>query len=219
MRNLFEGKPPLYLISDTTISNLSHREVFKIAIRGGVKVIQLREKYMTKKEIYKEAMVIRRITKRHGITFIINDYVDLAYIVDADGVHLGQDDIPLREARRILGMDKIIGVSTHTLKQAIDAENGGADYIGYGPIFHTATKDAGRPKGVGLLKEIRGRVNIPIVAIGGITLEDLKVVLDTGVDAVAMLSGILKGNIRENIKRFMAISGLGRLKDWKICNL
>lgn len=207
MLGLFKDIPPLYLISDTIISKLTHREIFRIAVSLGVRFIQLREKHMSKRELYKEAMAIRRITKRHNTIFIINDYVDIAHLVDADGVHLGQDDLPLREARRILGNDKIIGISTHTLKQAIDAEKEGADYIGYGPIFYTHTKNAGRPKGIDSLRRIREYVGIPVVAIGGITIDNAREVLDAGADAVAMLSGILRGNVKENIKRFMAISG------------
>ncbi len=140
---------------------------------------------MPSRQLFEEAMTIKRLILRNKALFIINDYVDIAYIVDADGVHLGQDDMPLREARKILGKDKIIGISTHTLKQAIDAEDDGADYIGYGPIFYTNTKDAGRPTGISSLRRIRKHVSIPIVAIGGITIDNVREVLGAG--AVLML--------------------------------
>jgi thiamine-phosphate diphosphorylase len=203
MKHLFRGIPPLYLISDTSISNLTHREICRKALANGVKVIQIREKSMSKRELFKEAMYIRRLTQRHNAIFIINDYVDIAYLVDADGVHLGQDDLPLRETRRVIGKDRFIGISTHTLKQAIEAEKEGADYIGFGPLFYTDTKEAGQPKGINSLKKVRRHVDIPVVAIGGITMRNFKEVLDAGADAVAMISGILKGDIEANIKGFL----------------
>jgi len=207
MKNIFKDAPPLYLISDRVISNLSHRDIFRIGVSEGVRVIQLREKEMTKRQIYEEAKIIREITRDTRTIFIINDHVDIAYVVGADGVHLGQDDLPLREARRILGRDKIIGISTHTLREAIDAERGGADYIGYGPIFHTTTKETKRPMGIDSLKRVRESVNIPVVAIGGITIEDSREVMDAGADAVAMISCILRGDIRKNIRSFITMSG------------
>jgi thiamine-phosphate diphosphorylase len=120
-------------------------------------------------------------------------------------VHLGQDDLPVKEARKILGKDRIIGISTHTLEQAREADRDGADYIGFGPVFHTTTKDAGDPKGVEMLREIKMQVRIPVVAIGGITLENIRPVLEAGADAVAVSSALLKGDIEENIERFLEI--------------
>jgi len=207
MKRLFKCIPPLYLISDTSITNLTHREICRRALISGVRVIQLREKAMSKRELFVEAMYIRRLTYRYGATFIINDYVDIAYLVDADGVHLGQDDLPLREARRLLGMNRIIGISTHTLRQAVDAEKGGADYIGFGPVFPTGTKQAGRPRGIGLLKRVIMQVNVPVIAIGGITIKNAGDILGAGAEGVAMISGILKGDIKRNIRSFMDISG------------
>jgi thiamine-phosphate pyrophosphorylase len=206
MRRVFKGIPPLYLISDTAISNLTHRQICRRALDAGVRVIQMREKSMSKRELFREAMYIRRLTHRYNAIFIINDYVDIAYLVGADGVHLGQDDLPLKEARKILGRKRLIGISTHTLRQAIKAEIEGADYIGYGPIFYTDTKQAGRPKGIGSLKRVTVHVNIPVVAIGGITIDNAREVLDAGADLVAMISGILRGDIKGNIRRFMALS-------------
>jgi thiamine-phosphate diphosphorylase len=174
-------------------------------LRAGAKWVQYRDKEKSRREIYKEAIRLRRLTKKFNAVFIVNDYADIALAVDADGVHLGQDDLPIREARRIMGKDKIIGISTHSLEQAKEAEKEGADYIGFGPIFHTTTKDAGIPKGADMLKEIKRHVQIPVVAIGGINLENLKSVLDAGVDAVAVASAILKGDIENNVKIFMEI--------------
>ncbi len=156
-----------------------------------------------KKDIYKEAAAIREYTKKRGVTFIVNDYIDIALAVDADGVHLGQDDMPIEEVRKIMGRRKILGVSTHNLKQAIQAENSGADYIGFGPIFHTGTKDAGRPRGLKKLEKIRSHIGIPIVAIGGIAIENVGDVLHAGADACAVISGILSGKIRDNVKGYL----------------
>ncbi|MBI4680882.1 MAG: thiamine phosphate synthase [Nitrospirae bacterium] len=168
MKNLFINERALFLITDRTISNLSLAKMTEKAIRAGIKTIQLREKNMTKKELYKEALSIRKFTLKYRATFIINDYVDIALAVNADGVHLGQEDMPIKEARKLLGENKIIGISTHSLKQAVDAQRAGADYIAFGPIFKTTTKDAGSPKGIEFLIEIKKHIKIPVVAIGGI---------------------------------------------------
>ncbi|MBI5410316.1 MAG: thiamine phosphate synthase [Nitrospirae bacterium] len=193
----------LYLITDRNVAGLSHIQIARRAISAGIRIIQLREKQMSKKELFNEALAIRKLTFKHKALFIINDYIDMALAVDADGVHLGQEDMPLEEARRIMGK-KIIGISTHTLKQAVEAERAGADYIGFGPMFHTATKDAGRPKGLRALKQIRRHIKIPIVAIGGITPENLLSVLGAGADAPAVMSAILRGDIRKNTKKFLS---------------
>jgi thiamine-phosphate pyrophosphorylase len=203
LKNPFTKNRALYLITDRTISGLSHVEMTRQAISTGIKIIQLREKLMSKREFYKEALSVRTLSVRHRMILIINDYVDIAMAVDADGVHLGQEDMPLEEARRIFGKNKIIGVSTHTLKQAIDAERRGADYIGFGPIFKTTTKDAGHPKGINSLIEVKRHIKIPVVAIGGINLENVSDVLRVRVDAVAVASAILSGDMKTNIKRFL----------------
>ncbi|RJQ21487.1 MAG: thiamine phosphate synthase [Nitrospiraceae bacterium] len=191
----------LYLITDRHLAGLSHIQIARRAIAAGLRVIQLREKHMSKNELYNEALAIRILTGKYKATFIINDYIDIALAVNADGVHLGQEDMPVEEARKIMGK-KIIGVSTHSLRQAVRAEQAGADYIGFGPMFATSTKDAGRPKGLGRLKEVRRHIKIPIVAIGGITQENFLPVLETGADAVAVMSAVLKGDIEKNVKGF-----------------
>jgi thiamine-phosphate pyrophosphorylase len=174
-------------------------------LKTGVKWIQYREKDKTRKEMYEDSARLRGLTKEHQAVFIVNDYADIALSVDADGVHLGQDDLPLKEARSIMGRKKIIGISTHNVEQAIAAEAEGADYIGFGPVFHTTTKDAGKPRGTAILREIKRQVRIPVIAIGGINLENLESVLDTGIDAVAVSSAILRGNIEAHAKNFMEI--------------
>lgn len=195
----------LCFITDRKVSGLSYEDMTLKALMRGVRWVQYREKERSRREIYEGAAKLRRITKDYNALFIVNDFVDIATCVNADGVHLGQDDLPLKEARKIIGKDRIIGISTHSLEQAIEAEKNGADYIGFGPVFHTLTKDAGKPRGIDILREVKNHTKIPVVAIGGINLENIRSVLDTGVDAVAIASAILSGNIGENTRRFMVL--------------
>jgi len=195
----------LCFITDSKISDLSYEEMTLKVLMGGVRWIQYREKERSRRKIYEKAVRLRRIAKDYNALFIVNDFVDIAICVNADGVHLGQDDLPLKEARKIIGKHRIIGISTHSLEQAIEAEKNGADYIGFGPVFHTLTKDAGEPRGIDILREVKNHTKIPIVAIGGISLENIRSVLDTGVDAVAIASAILSGDIGENTRRFMVL--------------
>ncbi|KPK00219.1 MAG: hypothetical protein AMK71_08575 [Nitrospira bacterium SG8_35_4] len=205
MRKLFAGNDKLYLLTDTTIARLSHIQIVRKALSAGVRTIQLREKNISKKELYKVAVSIQEIVIKYRAKLIINDYVDIAKAVDADGVHLGQEDMPVEEARKVLGKQKVIGISTHSLAQAVRAERAGADYIGFGPIFQTSTKDAGRPKGINGLRKIRKRILIPVVAIGGITWENVHEVLESGADACAIAAGILSGDIKKNIMKFIDV--------------
>jgi thiamine-phosphate pyrophosphorylase len=173
-----------------------------VALKAGAGWIQYREKEKSRREIYHEALRLRGLTQGAGAMFVVNDHADIALAVDADGVHLGQDDLPLSEARKMLGK-RIIGISTHSLPEAMQAAWGGADYIGFGPVFHTSTKEAGEPKGVEMLREIKRHVKIPVVAIGGISPENLSEVLDAGADGVAVASAIFRGDIYENVRSFM----------------
>ncbi len=132
------------------------------------------------------------MVREAGAVFVVNDHADIAAAVDADGVHLGQDDLPIEQARRILGGAKIIGISTHSPAEARDAEKAGANYIGFGTIFPTETKDTGILQGVDAIKEIRQAVSIPIVAIGGINLANARSVIAAGADGIAVISAILK---------------------------
>ena len=137
------------------------------------------------------------MTKQKGAVFIVNDHADIAAAVDANGVHLGQEDLPIEHARKLLGTKKIIGVSTHDIDQAVAAQEGGADYIGFGPVFETGTKNAGPRKGREQLSLVRKAVSIPLIAIGGITLENVADVISAGADGVAVISAILSsGDIK-----------------------
>lgn len=178
--------------------------ITRTVLQTGIACVQFREKENTRREIYEEALKLRKLTSRFNAKLIINDYADIARAVDADGVHIGQDDLPLDAARTIM-KDKIIGISTHNLAQAKAAESGGADYIGFGPVFHTTTKNAGKPLGIKNLRMITEHVSIPVMAIGGINPDNLNSVMDAGADAIAVATAILDGDIRENIERFMNI--------------
>ncbi len=193
----------LYLITDRNISGLTHTRIARQAIAAGVGTLQLREKNLSKKEIYQEALSIRAVSLKYKTKFIVNDYIDIALAVDADGVHLGQEDMPVEYARKIMGRQKIIGVSTHSKMQAVRAQEAGADYIGFGPVFDTLTKDAGCPKGLKALKEIKRHIGLPIVAIGGITWENINETMNSGADACAVASGILLGNIKTNVQKYV----------------
>ena len=199
--------PIIYPIIDGSIVTLDNiGKTAEAIIDGGAKILQLRAKSLSSKEFLETARIIRKITKDKGTVFIVNDRVDIALLTDADGVHLGQDDLPVKEARRLLGNNKIIGYSTHNLREALEAVRLPVDYISFGPIFPTKTKeDAQTPKGLKGLSEVRKAVEIPIVAIGGITETNMVHVLKEGVEGVAMISEILTvKDISQKINRVIA---------------
>jgi thiamine-phosphate pyrophosphorylase len=166
-------------------------ELVAAQIRGGADVIQLREKEMSKRDRLDFGLKLRELTRQEGVLFIVNDDVDLALILDADGVHLGQDDIPIRFARPLM-KDKIIGVSTHSLNQAEEAVASGADYIGVGPVFETATKeDRENLVGLNLLPKIKDICPIPYVAIGGIGKDNIASLAEAGCHRAAVISDIM----------------------------
>lgn len=189
-------------ITDRKSCSVPVYEAAFAVLKAGVTFIQYRQKEGTRREIYEEALKFRTLTRHFNAILIINDHADIAMAVDADGVHLGQEDLPLREARRIMGK-KIVGISTHDLDQAKEAEEGGADYIGFGPLFHSDTKDAGSPRGTEGLKLIRQQVGIPVVAIGGINIDNIASVMRAGADAVAVASALCRGNAAANAERFV----------------
>jgi thiamine-phosphate pyrophosphorylase len=195
----------IYFITDRTYCSLSLPEMVSAVLKAGIRFIQYRDKDRTRREIYYEALRLRELARSFNAAFIINDHADIALAVDADGLHLGQEDLPLKEARRIVGR-KIIGISTHNLRQALEAEAGGADYIGFGPIFNTSTKDAGLPKGLDNLRTIKQNVSIPVVAIGGINAGNITQVFDSGADAAAIATGICKGDINKNAELLVGLA-------------
>ncbi|MBI1910583.1 MAG: thiamine phosphate synthase [Deltaproteobacteria bacterium] len=182
----------LYAIIDSSYLKIGDMEKAAVKIlEGGAKIIQLRAKDFGSNDMLEAAMFLKTAAQKYNAIFIMNDRIDIAMLSGADGVHLGQDDIPVTEARKLLG-NKIIGISTHDPKEATEAEAQGADYISFGPIFATKTKkDAQTPRGIEYLKEIRKAVTLPIAAIGGITEGNMKEVLLAGADSVAIISDIL----------------------------
>jgi thiamine-phosphate pyrophosphorylase len=161
------------------------------AIAAGVRFFQYRSKRGPRKYIYETCVRLALLARAAGVLFIVNDHADIAAAVDADGAHLGQDDLPIEFARKMLGTKKLIGISTHNREQALAAEQAGADYVGFGPVFETSTKDAGTVQGCEALTLIRKTVSIPVIAIGGITHANVRDVLNAGADGVAIISAIL----------------------------
>ncbi|PIQ89962.1 MAG: thiamine phosphate synthase [Candidatus Omnitrophica bacterium CG11_big_fil_rev_8_21_14_0_20_42_13] len=188
---------------------LKGRNILKTANRlilGGADIIQLRFKNTALSKVIQDALRISRLAKKHNTIFIINNRLDIALLSRADGVHLGQEDVPVRLARRMLGKDKIIGVSCHSLSQLLKAQNEKADYLSVGPIFSTPTKPQYKPVGLGLLKKAKKKIKIPYLAIGGINLSNLEEVLNAGAKGVAVVrAACCAGDIPGTIKKFKRI--------------
>lgn len=199
--------PKVYPITDANITKLSHLEQVKQLIAGGAKLIQLREKHASPKEFYESAKEVMDFVQNTDVKIIINDRIDIALTVKADGVHLGQDDISPISAREILGEDAIIGFSTHNVIEAIEATKFPLNYVAIGPIFDTATKEnPDATIGIDGLKSVREAIgNFPLVAIGGIDFENYHPVLENGADSVAIISAILKpsNQIAANLNRLV----------------
>ena len=182
----------LYLVTDSEI--LKDRDFYKCiedAIKSGVTMVQLREKNTDGKVFLEKAIKLRELTNKYNVTFVINDRIDIAMLVDADGVHIGQSDIDAVSARKLLGDNKIIGVSARNLQEAKIAKENGADYLGIGAMFSTSTKSDAKLVSFNTLEEIIKEVNLPFVLIGGITLDNVKKLKHFKPDGYALVSGIL----------------------------
>ncbi len=192
----------LYLVTDRNMigDHYFYRGIEE-AIQGGVTMVQLREKTLSTLEFYKTAVRVKEITTNYHIPLIINDRLDMVLAVDADGLHIGQEDMPLEVARRILGNNKIIGVSAGTLEEALTAQKQGADYLGIGAVFPTSTKEDAHLVSFNTLKQIKSSVKIPIVAIGGIKEENAASVMKAGVDGISVISAILGQPDRKEASR------------------
>jgi thiamine-phosphate pyrophosphorylase len=186
----------LCVITDVETQNkYSHIELTKLAIKGGADIIQFRDKKMPTCELIKTAIKMKRLCDSANVLFIVNDRVDVAMISNADGVHLGQDDIPTKEARRLLGNNKIIGKTAHNLLEALKNEIDGADYIGFGHIFTTNSKIRNtKPKGTKKLNRICSKLRIPVLAIGGIGPGNVHSVMSTGVHGIAVIGSVVKSD-------------------------
>ncbi|MFB3895964.1 MAG: thiamine phosphate synthase [bacterium] len=215
----------LYVVTDPALSKgRAVEEVVTAAIAGGATAIQLRDKDAGTKELFEQGLRLRQITRNKSIRrnvnnsdtvlLIINDRVDIAIAVDADGVHLGQTDMPISAARKILGYDKIIGISVSSLEQAIAAEQSGADYLGLSPIFTTPTKpDAGTGLGLKFIRQVKRKVKIPLVAIGGINLDNIAEIIQAGADSAAVVSAVVSANNIEKAAKDL-VTKIRKVKDF-----
>lgn len=182
----------LYLVTDRNLmSTTTLIEAVEQAILGGCTMIQLREKDISSLDFYRQAVEVKKITEQYHVPFIINDRIDIAMAVKANGVHIGQSDIPTAIARELIGTDMLLGVSATSENEAIQAAKDGADYLGVGAMFHTGTKTDANHVLMEELKKIRRAVNLPIVAIGGINKKNAKLFHDTGIDGLAIISAII----------------------------
>ena len=198
-----------YFITDSRLSRAGTFSDVQQAVAAGVEVIQYRCKDGSSAELYAEALALKKIC--HGTLFIVNDRVDIALAVEADGVHLGQDDLPLPVARKLLGPGKTIGLSVNSVTEAMQAQSLGADYLGVGPIYSTLTKlDAGPPVGIELIRQIKSAVKLPVVAIGGITLANVAEVVQAGADCVCAISAVVGSeDVTSEITKYQGVFGSG----------
>ncbi|MCZ6765575.1 MAG: thiamine phosphate synthase [bacterium] len=181
----------MVVTDESTQSSFSHEQIAKMAIAGGADMIQFRDKHRPASELVRIAASIREICTRTGARFIVNDRVDVAMAVNADGVHVGQRDIPVEAARRLLGPDKLIGGSASTLEAAMALQNDGADYVGFGHVFNTESKIKGYPPvGLNVLERVARELTIPVIAIGGISAASVESVVATGVHGIAVISAV-----------------------------
>lgn len=184
----------LYLVTDNSENEEKFLKTIEEAILGGVTVVQVREKTAGTLEFYNLALKVKEITEKYDVPLIINDRVDVALAVDADGVHVGQSDMPCDITRKLIGENKILGVSAATIEEAKKAENEGADYIGTGAVFPTATKDDAESVTKKDLSDIANSINIPVVAIGGITIDNADELKDTGIAGLSVVSAIMSSD-------------------------
>lgn len=188
----------LYLVTDNSDDVEKFLKTIEEGIKGGVSVVQIREKTADTLDFYNLALKVKEITTKYNVPLIINDRVDVALAIDADGVHVGQSDMPCDVTRKLIGNDKILGVSAATIEEAKKAEVDGADYIGTGAVFPTATKDDAPKITKKDLKEVVDSIDIPVVAIGGITLDNAHELKDTGIAGLSVVSAIMSA---ENPKK------------------
>jgi thiamine-phosphate pyrophosphorylase len=194
-----------YFITDSKLSRAGNVSDVQNAVAAGVEVVQYRRPDAFTAELFAEATALRKLC--HQTLFLVNDRVDIALAVEADGVHLGQSDLPLPAARKLLGRGKIIGLTVHSLAEARQAEDAGADYLGVSPIFTTQTKaDAGPPAGIQLIRQIRSAVKIPLIAIGGIHLANAPEVIRAGADGLCAISAVVsREDVRAGIEQFQRL--------------
>lgn len=207
-----EGLPGLYVIMDRhLLAGKDELDVGRKIIEGGARVIQLRDKQENRKEVLSVAQRLKELCSQAGVLFMMNDSLDIALAVDADGLHIGQEDLPLPVVRRELPMDRIVGCSVRTLSQAERAQAEGADYIAVGSIFPTTTKEEATVVGVAMLKELKGTISTPIVAVGGINQHNAGEVMAAGADGIAVISAVLGArDVKEAVQKLVAKMDLAK---------
>jgi thiamine-phosphate pyrophosphorylase len=200
------GEIDLYLVTDSGLSKKGTLSDVRNAVEAGCRIVQYREKSRSTREMVEEASLIKGICRGKAI-FLVNDRIDVALAVDADGVHIGQDDMPIAIARQLLGNDKIIGLTVHDIREALEAEMDGADYVGLSPIFETSTKkDAGEGIGPERIREVKDALGIPIVTIGGINKENCVSVVRGGADSLVAISAIVcSDDVKRETRDFIEI--------------
>lgn len=176
-------------------------EVMEAALKGGADIVQLRDKDISKRDLLEKATRLKALTAQYNVPLIVNDHPDVALAVDADGVHLGQDDMPIAVARQIMGPDRIVGLSTHRIEQAREAEEAGADYIGVGPVYATGTKPGRQPVTTAYVSQVAAEIRIPWVAIGGITPDNAIEVLNAGASRLCAVSAVVGSEDPEAVCR------------------
>jgi len=192
----------LYVIIDTrALKGRTHLEVANQVISGGTKIIQLRDKLLNKKELLPIAHQLRNLCAEQNVLFIVNDYLDIALAADADGLHLGQNDLPIKVARQLLPIDKILGGSATTVEQATTIESEGADYIAVGSMYPTKYKETATVVGLERLRQVRQAISLPLVAIGGINKDNAAEVMAAGANSVAVISAVLEAESPEETAR------------------
>ncbi len=207
MGTIEPGVLDFYFITNRKLSKKPVIETVADAIRGGARIVQYREKDLPMPDIIKQAHEIAELCREKKVLLTINDHIDIAVSVDADGIHVGQRDATYYEARDAVGSEKIVGVSASSIAEAVEGARNGADYVGLGPVFHTYTKrEAGRAIGLSTITEAKSRAGIPIVGIGGITLENCADVIRAGADGVCAISDVvgsddISGRVAEYLKR------------------
>lgn len=195
----------LYLILDAKYFIKNPVEILKKVIEGGIKAVQYRDKKNSKRKILETAFKLKEICQKYNVLFLINDYLDVALAVEADGIHSGEKDLPVKSARKILPFDKIIGCSVRNLKEAKKAEKEGADYLSIGAVYPSLTKEDATLVKPSLIKEVKNKISLPVIAIGGINENNLKEVMKLGVDGVAIARAVLDNpNPKIAVKRILS---------------
>lgn len=204
--------PKIYPITDRQLSGLSHAEQVQRLINGGATFVQLREKHLTPIDFLRDAEAASKVAGNNRVTLIINDRVDIAMAISARGVHLGQDDMPVEAARRLVQDETLIGFSTHTQPQMETAVRLPIDYVAFGPVFTTSTKqDQDPPVGLEQLRAVRNiAADLPLVAIGGITAANVQAVLEAGADSVAVIASVVgeRSKIEHNMRTMLELAGV-----------